>query len=278
MDNKFTWPTWFLTVMVLLSASGAALVRGQGKSPVRGQTNHIRFNAEQSTNWAGYAIAGGPFGFNSVHGTWAVPAIASSTSDTTAATWVGIGGGCVNPPSCTETDPTLIQAGIESDNISGSQSYSAWWEAIPAPSVSLSGGLLSQQSYDVQPGDSIAVNISVQNFAVWTIEVDDQRGGQLHWTFTTTVPYLAAGLTAEWIEESPLTAGTSGAGQTALSDFHQVIFDGLTANGANPGLTSADEIVLDDGSGNVLAMPSAPQGGNSFAVCYGSGTCDFTQP
>jgi len=89
-----------------------------------------------------------------------------------------------------------------------------------------------------------------------------------------TIPYTPAGLTAEWIEESPLVIGSGGAGQQSLSDFARVLFTGISVNGATPELTSDNEIILTNGSGTVLAQPSAPEGsGNEFAVCYGSAPC-----
>jgi hypothetical protein len=216
---------------------------------------------------------GTPGGYNAVQGTWIVPAIAPSKNDTASSTWTGVGGGCADPPGCTVIDQTLIQAGTEQDNSGGSPTYFAWWEAIPAPSVRLMGGPLNSGTFDVIPGDSITVTIT-NNLAVWTIEVKNVRSSATHWTFTTTVPYASAGLTAEWIEESPLTVGSGGAGQIAMSDFHTVDFNALTANGASPNLTSGDAITLVNGAGDIIAQPSAPaSSGDSFAVCFGSAPC-----
>jgi hypothetical protein len=252
-------------------SDAASSARRQLNQPARsGEISNL--NAEQSTNWSGYGITAGPLGFSSVQGTWKVPAVARSKADTASSTWTGIGGNCTNS-SCTTQDPTLIQAGTEQDNVSGKPSYYAWWEAIPAPSVQ-AGGTLSSQNYDVRPGDVITTSIVVANGADWTIQISDMRRGVKHWTFNTTVPYSSAGLTAEWIEESPLTAGSGGAGQIALSNFHRVLFGNITANGADPHLGASDAIVLTDGSGHILARQSAPKAsGNSFAICYGSGTC-----
>jgi len=249
-------------------------------SSTRGQVNHgigadqqaLNINAEQSTNWSGYGITGGPLGFTSVQGTWSVPAVPATKKDTASSTWAGIGGNCTDS-SCTGQDPTLIQAGTEQDSSAGKPTYYAWWEAIPAPSVQ-AGGVLSSQTYPVRPGDAVTVKIDVANGAVWTIEITDMRAGHQRWTFSTTVPYSAAGLTAEWIEEAPLTAGTGGAGQIALSNFHRVGFGGLTANGNNPHLRGSEAIVLVGSSGQAIARPSAPKAsGNAFSICWGSGPC-----
>jgi hypothetical protein len=267
-----------LLISLTIALSGLPNPSRAGETPsksVRSLRNHF-INSEQSTNWAGYGLAGNPLGFDAVTATWLVPSVPGTSSDTSSATWTGIGGGCVDPPTCAIVDETLIQAGTEQDNSSGVPTYSAWWEALPAPSMPLTGGVLSTQNYDVLPGDSITVTISSTGAVVWTSEIQNVRGGATHWTFSQTVPYTAAGLTAEWIEESPLVVRSSGAGQQSLSDFDRVLFTGLTANGAAPELTPDDKIILTDGSGNVLAQPSAPEGsGNEFAVCYGSGLCQY---
>jgi hypothetical protein len=260
-------------ILFVMSCGGGGGGSASSIGSKRARRNHPK-GAQQSTNWSGYGIAGAPAGFNAVRGTWVVPAIAPSKNDTASSTWAGIGGGCADPPTCNTVDPTLIQAGTEADNSGGSTQYFAWWEAIPAPSVPLMGGPLRQGSFDVQPGDSITVSIS-SDLVIWTIDIQNVRSGSPHWTFTTTVPYTAAGLTAEWIEEAPLTVGSGGAGQIAMSNFNRVEFDALTANAANPNLAPADAIALVNGAGKIIAQPSAPgSSGDSFAVCFGSLPCN----
>jgi hypothetical protein len=230
------------------------------------------FDAEESTNWCGYQLAGSVAKFNQVSATWTVPSIAQSNSVTTSSTWTGVGGGCTDS-SCALVDPTLIQAGTEQDNNGdGTKSYYAWWEAIPAPAIE-AGGPLSTRQYDVRAGDKISVSIDGSSLVVWKITIADFRSGLPHWTFTTTVPYSAAGLTAEWIEEAPLSVGTGGTGQLALSNFGRVSFSGLTANTVKPTASSAEPITLVDNDGHALCRPSAMTS-TGFAVCYGSGTCN----
>jgi hypothetical protein len=106
---------------------------------------------------------------------------------------------------------------------------------------------------------------------VWDIVIrNDTRG----WTFNTTVPYSSAGQTAEWIMEAPLSAGTSGAGQTSLSNYGIIGFGGASANGANPELTGDDAVAMVDADGNVISNPSGPAAsGDAFVVCFGPGSC-----
>src|SRR5205085_6011496 len=73
-------------------------------------------SAIKSTNFSGYQRAGAPLGFKKVSGTWIVPSVTPSSSDTASSIWAGIGGGCTNPPDCTLVEPTLIQAGTEQDS------------------------------------------------------------------------------------------------------------------------------------------------------------------
>src|SRR5215475_738883 len=216
--------------------SNSNTMRGEEGPPQYGRIHVAKgahLNQTTSTNWSGYQLAAGPLAYNSVQGTWIVPAIAASSTDTASATWTGIGGGCIDLPNCTVTEATLIQAGTSQDNTGGQANYYAWLEALPAPSVPIGGGIISSgQNFDVLPGDSITVTISASPAVLWTIKIEDMRSGVPHWTFTTSVPYVEPGLTAEWIEESPLTAGTGGAGQPTLSNFGRVTFSGLEVDNA----------------------------------------------
>ena len=229
----------------------------------------------RSTNFSGYQLAGGPGGFKKTTASWTVPEVQASSTDTASSTFAGIGGGCTNPPDCTVVEPSLIQAGTEQDNSGGKPTYFAWWEALPLPQVQATGGPLSSDTFDVLPGDVITVTVDGTNLIVWNITIANQRNGSPHWTFNTSVPYVAAALTVEWIVESPLTFGSGGAGQIQLSDFDRVSFFGLTANGAKVNLDPNQRITMTDGHGNVLANPSAPSGsGDAFSVCFGPALCD----
>jgi hypothetical protein len=227
--------------------------------------------ALKSTNWSGYQITGAPLGFHHVAAQWDVPEVTRTGSlDTNSSTWTGVGGGSVAADFLVD-DPTLIQAGTEQDITGGKPTYFAWWEAIPGPPFEASGGPLSNQTFPVSPGDTIRVDIDVTQLAVWNISIhNDDRG----WTFKTTVPYVAAGLTAEWIEEEP-GVHASAISQTSLANFDTVDFSDLKANGVNPHLNRGEKILMVDSSGqHVKARPSDPDGGDSFTICHGSDSCD----
>ena len=177
--------------------------------------------------------------------------------------WIGIGGGCTDA-SCTATDSTLIQTGTEQDVASsGAPSYSAWWEIIPGPSLTIT-------SMTIHPGDSMSASIAQVVPGLWKITISDTSDGQ---SYTTTVPYTSTESTAEWIQETPLILGT-GAGFAALPNLTSPKFDLATTNGAPANLKPSEEMDLVDSSGNVIGAPSAPDpDGDGFNACTWSGTC-----
>ena len=98
-----------------------------------------RLNESTSDNWSDYNLGylSTSTLYTSISGTWKVPVARQETAGQAehGATWIGIGGGCLNT-SCTETDNTLIQAGTEQDvSKAGKAKYSAWYELIPETSV-----------------------------------------------------------------------------------------------------------------------------------------------
>lgn len=208
-------------------------------------------NANQSNNWSGYNQGQLEKGtaFHSVAGDWIVPkATAHKAKEAEySATWTGIGGGCIDA-NCVLTDSTLIQAGTEQDvDSSGRASYSAWWETIPAPAIDV--------SLPVTAGNHIHVAITEGAPQVWTITIANLTTGQ---SFSATVPYSSSYTTAEWIEETPVVVGSSGAQVGPLPNLSTVGFDLSTTNGTNAALVSSEQMQLVDFNGAVLATPSAP--------------------
>jgi hypothetical protein len=225
----------------------------------------------QSNNWSGYnqgTLERGGTTFHDIVGTWTVPTATQHKAKEAefSATWTGIGGGCIDA-NCTVTDSTLIQAGTEQDvDASGQATYSAWYELIPTPAITISG-------MTVGAGDQMKVRIHevISGADIWAINVNDVSRGE---SFSTTVPYVSTHATAEWIEETPLIIGTGGTGLSALPNLSTVGMDPETVNGANPGLNSSEEIQLVGVSGNVLATPSAPDSDtDGFNVCTYASSC-----
>ncbi len=228
---------------------------------------HASFKMTQSNNWSGYnqgALEKGAL-FTSVSGTWTVPTAtqAKAGEAESSATWVGIGGGCLES-SCAVTDETLIQAGTEQDvDANGKASYSAWYELVPVPSTAV--------SLPVSPGDKITVTINQTLPELWAVSIKNLTTGK---SWSTTTPYPSTMGSAEWVEETPLAIGAGGVGITAMPKLGSVHFSAATANGAPAKLTSAEAMQLVNGSGQVLATPSNPgASGTAFNDCTYATSC-----
>ena len=239
------------------------LAHGHGKGSTQSTPN-------QSSNWFGYnqgTVEQGGKLFNSIAGEWTVPKASLHVhgQDEYSSDWIGIGGGCIDS-GCLLTDATLIQTGTEQDvSANGRASYSAWWEVIPAPSLTI-------PNMTVAAGDrmyaSIAETVAFSN--IWTITLKDLTRNE---TYSSTVPYTSTHDTAEWIEETPLIIGT-GAGFAALPNLSTPAFDLATTNGAPAKLSPSEEIQLIDSNNKVIGAPSAPDDdADGFNDCAWASTC-----
>ena len=266
------------TTLLVLAGAGVALLvplaPTTAPSAARARPHAVEvFHTQQSNNWSGYnqgVVEKGTV-FQSVSGEWVVPTAsyrAGGPTTESSATWAGIGGGCIES-SCLVGDPTsLIQAGTEQDaNKDGTTAYSAWWEIVPAPSITVT-------SVAVHPGDLIRVAIADVVPGLWTISLRDVTDGQ---GFTQSVPYPATMLTAEWILEAPIVVSPGSplsSGESMLPDLSTTHFDAATVNGHPAGLTSAEEIQMTSVSGGVEATPSAPDANSDgFDDCAWASSC-----
>jgi Peptidase A4 family len=280
IDGLRPWSTSLrvrLAATVALSLTAVAITAGSASAATltaHGQLLHlapgVRANANQSSNWFGYnqgSLEQGDTLFNSISGNWTVPTATQHTSGQAEASsdWIGIGGGCVDS-GCTVTDSTLIQTGTEQDvSSTGAASYSAWYELVPAPSLTIS-------SITVHPGDQMHASISqvASDVDVWDITITDLTTGQ---SSSTTLPYPSTMSTAEWIEETPLEIGTN-AGFAALPNLTTSPFSSGTVNGSAVKLNSSEEMDLIDSNGNVIGAPSAPNSaGSGFDACAWASSC-----
>lgn len=262
-------------VLVSLASLAGATASASAAPSSHGQLLHLappglRVNTNSSSNWFGYnqgTLEQGDKLFNSITGNWTVPTATQHTAGQAEASsdWIGIGGGCIDA-GCTATDSTLIQTGTEQDvSSSGAASYSAWYELVPAPSLTIS-------SMTVEPGDAMHASLSevVNDSNLWTITIQDLTRGE---SYSTTVPYSSTHATAEWIEETPLEIGTN-AGFAALPNLSNPGWTSATVNGASAGLKSSEEMDLIDSNSNVIGAPSAPNStANGFDECTWASTC-----
>ena len=229
-----------------------------------------RAHTDRSNNWFGYnqgALERGGQLFHSISGNWTVPRATQHAKGQAeySSDWIGIGGGCVDT-GCLLTDGTLIQTGTEQDvSPGGSPSYSAWWEIVPAPSLTIS-------ALKVRPGDRMHASISevALGSELWRITIKDLTRGE---TYSKTVPYASTHDTAEWIEETPLILG-SNAGFAALPGLTSPAFDRATVNGKPADLKASEEIQLTSSTGKVIGTPSAPDRDlDGFNACAWATAC-----
>lgn len=274
MESKFGRARVLVTALACGALLLALATTAHASVRTHGQLLHITkpgigFNAAQSNNWFGYnqgTLERNKL-FNSITGDWTVPTATQHTAgqDEASSDWIGIGGGCIDA-NCTLGDPTLIQTGTEQDVTGGKASYSAWWELVPVPSLTIS-------KITVHPGDHMhaAITEVVPDADLWKITLQNVTTGQ---SFSTTVPYPSTHATAEWIEETPLTIGLSGAGLAALPNLSNTPFTNATVNGANANLRASEEIQLIDSNGKVIGTPSAPNStANGFTACAWATSC-----
>lgn len=202
-----------------------------------------------STNWSGYAEtlpASSPA--TSVSATWTVPTVSTSSTGYSGA-WIGIDG---------FNDTSIIQTGTEQDSVNGQAQYSAWW------TTSADGYVGQTISETVDPGDVMKASIA-EGAGGWTITLEDATRG---WTYVSPTPiaYDGPGTSAEWILEAP----SSGNDQVLpLADYGSVTFSNAEVNGADAGLTAADDGAMAVGN-RLESVPSLPTDGDSFTVAYGT--------
>jgi Peptidase A4 family len=236
----------------------------------------VTIGANKSNNWSGYdqgSLEQGNKLFTSIAGTWTVPTATPHKANEAeySATWIGIGGGCVDA-GCTVTDSTLIQDGTSQDiSAAGTASYYAWWEIIPAPSVSLSG-CTPDPSCTVAAGNVMSSSISSAANGAWTMSMQNQTRG---WSWSMTVPYSSSEGSAEWIEETPVVVDNSGKVSVGpMPNLTGVHFDAATTNGASAGLKASEEMQLVDLNNAVISTPSAPDpDADGFNACTYSTSC-----
>ncbi|MHB8313606.1 MAG: G1 family glutamic endopeptidase, partial [Candidatus Dormibacteria bacterium] len=202
----------------------------------------------QSPNWSGYIAGNGPY--TAVQGTFNVPTIYASSTNTETAEWVGIDG---YPP----TNTSLIQAGIDEPYDASTNTYQirAWWEILPAYPTMV---LIPAVDMSVATGNSITVTIGQISGTDWGITVTDDTTGQ---TFTTDQTYAGPLASAEWIVEAP---GLNGAIETLGGYTPDVTFSSLGITGSQ---TALDDCIMVQ-NGVQVSTPSALDA-TGFNVAYG---------
>jgi hypothetical protein len=184
-----------------------------------------------SSNWSGYAVTGvgstatvasTSMSFTDVTGTWTQPAATCTPGQSTsAAIWVGLGGYTVGSNA-------LEQTGTSADcNGAGKATYYAWYELVPATSVTL--------KLKIFPGDKITSTVLVKGTDV-LVQVKNRTR---HTVFTKHLQMPSPDLTsAEWIAEAPSECTVAGFCRTVpLTNFGSVTFSKIAALGNKQGGT-----------------------------------------
>jgi hypothetical protein len=150
--------------------------------------------------WGGYVAQGS--GFQSISGSWTMPAVQCNTSNDLFAPWVGIDG---------YGSQTVEQTGVQVDCSSGSPVLSAWYEMYPAPPQYFSD--------PVDTGDSFTASVVYNGGSSYGLQITDTTKG---WTESTTQQLDAQNVSAEAVIESPTQSYPS---------FNSLDFSGVTVNG-----------------------------------------------
>jgi Peptidase A4 family len=221
-----------------------------------------------SSNWSGYAVAadsGARIRFVSANFT--IPSLncanlpLGSSGSAYAGHWAGLDG---------FNDATAEQTGVDAFcDSSGTPAYYAWYEMYPLAPVAFTG---------VNPGDAIHVSVYFDGSAYNLVLTDLTTGGFINTTQPCPSGSTCRNKSAEVITEDP---GGAVAGGFDLADFGMANYTGARVTSvtgthgtlaAQPNNWTSTEIVMQDTSGTMMAVPSALEGGQAFNVTWRSAT------
>jgi len=223
-----TWKVSFTAAAGGRSATAAEVLRQQ--APVE--------TVEKSSNWSGYVVSG--VRFTAVGGEWVVPRLdCSSPRPSGVGSWVGIGG--LKRPG--KGAPPLLQTGIRSECLGGSQTNVAWWEDFPVNAAQ------DFTNFPVSAGDLVDASVFETRSGAWATKVVDVTTGTSgvmttggSWGVSVGSSFAAEGSandvsyagadTAEWIVEDYARDRTEH--RVPLAVFTPVRFTKLVSS---PGVT-----------------------------------------
>jgi hypothetical protein len=221
-----------------------------------------------SSNWSGYAVAansGVRIRFVSVNFT--IPSLncanspLGSSGSAYAGHWAGLDG---------FNDATAEQTGVDAFcDSGGTPAYYAWYEMYPLAPVAFTG---------VNPGDAIHVSVYFDGSAYNLVLTDLTTGGFINTTQPCPSGSTCRNKSAEVITEDP---GGAVAGGFDLADFGMANYTGARVTSltgthgtlaAQPNNWTSTEIIMQDTSGTMMAVPSTLEGGQAFNVAWRSAT------
>ena len=237
------------------------LLRDRDGNPIADVTGTL-----ESPNWSGYILAKFQTGqkYKAITATWTVPEVVFQGVDAASAEWVGIGGFCKNA-KCNkqkDVDKTLIQLGTAQEAFGTSDlQYFAWYELLPRAPITT--------PLAVSPGDVITASLTCEGkckgTARWTLSFTNVTTSD---TFSKTLKYKSPNLSAEWIEEAPV----SGNGVVPLADYDTAVFSNGTVNGDTANLDNADGVVMINPNGQTSNVSAPNPSLDGFRVCFGEGS------
>jgi hypothetical protein len=220
---------------------------------------------EGSYNWGGYVATGANGSVTAVAGSWVQPTGKCTKSTSYAAFWVGIDGFNSND---------LYQTGTQIVCTSGTATYGAWWEILPASETPI--------SMTVNPGDTISASVTYStSTGHFTLAIKDITRSESY-SHVSGSATSATRDAADWITETPTVGGSL----ARLADFGTVDWgskytsqsgtnDATIANttGAIGSFSTVYEISIYNypGATKVMAAPTAlASSGSSFTVKWKS--------
>ncbi|MGA8297702.1 MAG: G1 family glutamic endopeptidase [Acidimicrobiales bacterium] len=183
-----------------------------GASPSPSHSSSGSFHPTLTRQWAGYFETPGPV--TSVSGTWVVPSLNCSSTETLSSTWVGVGG---------LSSGSLLQVGMFDNCIDGVAENGGFAEQYPGSTVSF--GLV------IRPGDSVTATVS-DGSGGWHATLTDLRTGQ---TEASRAPNYGGGSSAEWMAEA---YGASGG--VPVSNFGSERLRSFTVDGSPAQIPESD--------------------------------------
>lgn len=241
----------------------AALVASVVATAARAPTPRVLEFAQRSTstNWSGYSVSADGVTFTDVKGRWTQPRVTCVPGQSFSSFWIGLGG--ASPQS-----EGLEQTGTEGDCELPEPTYSAWYELIPAPPITL--------PLAISAGDVVSAEVLQNADSTATLTVRNETAGTIS---VVQLPVPSPDYTsAEWIAEAPSQCSRFAHNLCKvqpLANFGTVVFSSATAtaNGhegpiADPAWT-ADPVTLQANSGELAAEPSGLSAdGGSFDVTW----------
>jgi peptidase A4-like protein len=199
-----------IRLLTVLLAAALGLAGARELAHARGLSDGAAYTLTRA--WAGFVTRDQGSGFADVRATWIVPRIVCNRPSSSVAFWVGLGG-------ATRRSGALEQIGTSADcSDRAAASYSAWYEAYPAPAVAV--------AVAVRPGETITADVRVTGDQIAISLVNDSTEARFARRLTAPAPETDS---AEWIVEAPSSCLGPSCAPLPFARFRRVTFASATA-------------------------------------------------